>query len=475
MPARAVHSPAAMFIDRKNGGLLSIWPNFIRPYSECFVTRYVSTLTLALLLSACQSVPGLTDAEAQQVTAYTGAKIFDGEEFQAKTLCVLGQVIVRCPVNPGQSVDLSGQFLTPPFGDAHTHHFDGRYTLDWHRSMGLKSGAFYAMTMTAPTQGVIEIRDRLSGPGNIDVATSLGGITGPESHPAEIYEALALNIRSYEDQVARSDEIHAGSRAADNAYYVVETEADVRAKIDLLLGDRPDHIKVFLRKSDRYADGFGKWGPGGGIDPTLLPLIAELTDQAGVRLAVANSNIHDFRASLNVGADIITHLPCYQDSEADPDSIYYDVDVVDDCLISDTEALAAAELGMVSTLIVTEWVKDRPADLVAWEQQNIAALKAAGAPLVVATNAYGSTLTPGLIAGVDKGFVSPAEMLRMATMTTLKTIFPDRNIGCLDVGCEASFISFPVNPIEDVAIIGEISYRVKDGQFVEVAAEGDEG
>ena len=76
----------------------------------------------------------------------------------------------------------------------------------------------------------------------------------------------------------------------------------------LLLGERPDHIKVFLRKRDRYADGFGRWRLGGGIDPALLPLIAELSEEAGVRQAVANSNIHDFRASLNAGADIITHL-----------------------------------------------------------------------------------------------------------------------------------------------------------------------
>ncbi len=153
------------------------------------------------------------------------------------------------------------------------------------------------------------IRERLSGFGNIDIATSQGRITGSESHPAEIYEALALNIRSYEDQVDRAEEIHAGSRAADDAYYVVETVADVREKMALLLGERPDHIKVFLHKRDRYADGFGGWRLGGSIDPALLPLITELSEEA-----VTNSNIHDFRASLDAGADIITHLPCYQDS-----------------------------------------------------------------------------------------------------------------------------------------------------------------
>ena len=52
------------------------------------------------------------------------------------------------------------------------------------------------MTMGTPTSTTLAIRDRFSGPGNIDVATSLGSVTGSQSHPAEIYEALALGHRA---------------------------------------------------------------------------------------------------------------------------------------------------------------------------------------------------------------------------------------------------------------------------------------
>ncbi len=99
----------------------------------------------------------------------------------------------------------------------------------------------------------------------------MGAITGPDSHPIEIYEALALGAYTFKDQLARADEIHASSLVADDAYFIVETEDDVRKKWPLLLASRPDHIKVYLRSSELYEEGFGKRGPGAGINPELLP------------------------------------------------------------------------------------------------------------------------------------------------------------------------------------------------------------
>lgn len=425
-----------------------------------------------LALAACNSVssPAQSNEVRTDVTAYTEASVFDGEAFVARTICVADRVLVDCPARSGSTVSLAGQYITPPIGDAHTHHFDGPFTLDWHISIGLRTGAFYAMNMTASTSEVVRIRDRLSGPGNIDVASSLGGVTGPDSHPAEIYEALALGLRSYEQQLANQDAIRASRRAADNAYYVVETPEDVEAKLALLLEHDPDHVKVFLRQSERYAEGWGKWGPGGGVDPDLLPQIAELAVRANKRLAIATSSVSDFREALEVGAFNATHAPCYQETDGDPDSPYYDVPLPEDCLLSEADAELAAQNGMSTTFIVTEWSKDRPQKYLDWEQQNISHLRDAGADMVVGSNAYGSGMTEGLIAGVEKGIFDASELLKIATMTTPKVIFPDRAVGCLEIGCEASFIAFADNPIDDVTTLRELTFRLKDGEVIELAA-----
>lgn len=421
---------------------------------------------LALVSNAILFSPALPVAAQQPavVTAYQDAQVFDGTQFTLRTICVSEAEIVACPDTITHTVSLAGMYVTPPFGDAHTHHFDGAFTLPWHRAIAIQSGAFYAMTMTTPTTSTLRIRAQFSGPGNIDVATALGGITGPQSHPAEIYEALRLGIRSYDEQVANAGRIHASRAAADDAYFIVQTPHDVRTKMALLLESDPDHIKVYLRHSERFDEDWGKWGPGGGVDPELMPLIAESARGAGKRIAVATSSVFDYRQSLSANADVVTHLPCYQDTEDDPDGPYYDVATADECLLSGEDAASAARNGMASTLVVTEWVKPRSAKYVEWEKANIAHLREAGAIILIAVDAYGETLTDGIIAGVQEGYLGAAEILRIGTMDTPAFIFPDRRVGCLEVGCSASFIAFPHNPIDDISVVRTISFRLKDGQ-----------
>lgn len=404
------------------------------------------------------------DEPANEVTEYSGARLFTGSEFLESSLCTSGGVVVACPDTPQVRIDLEGGYLIPPFGDAHTHHFDGTYTFGWHRKIYLESGVFYAMSVTAPSSGVEKIRDRFSGPKDVEVVTALGGITGPDSHPAEIYEALALGIRGYEEQLARAAEIRASKRAANDAYFVVETEADLKEKWPLILGNDPDLIKVYLRNSDLYDDGFGKWGPGGGLDPRLLPLIRAKSEEAGLRLGVANSSLADFRASLEARADLVTHLPCYQDSMSDPSSPYFDTDSAEECELSKADADAAAAIGMGSVLITSEWAKQRPEAYLDWERHNISLLESADAPLAIGSNAYGSTVIDGLIAAAEKRFFEPARLLRLATTDTVRLIFPDRRAGCLEPGCEASFLVLEGDPLEEFSEIRNIRLRVKDGR-----------
>jgi imidazolonepropionase-like amidohydrolase len=402
----------------------------------------------------------------EDVVAYEGAYVFDGEAFSARTICVLDSTIIDCPETAGRTVSLAGQFVTPPFGDAHTHHFDGPFTLDWHTSIGFETGAFYAANMTAMTSEVTRIREQISGPGNIDVSSSLGGVTGPNSHPAEVYEALSLGMRSYEQQIENQDAIRASQRVADNAYFVVETPEDVEAKMSLLLSQNPDHVKVYLRQSERYAEGWGKWGPGGGVDPNLVPQIAEITKAAGKNLAIATSSVHDFRVALESAADNATHAPCYQETDGDPTSPYYDVPRAEDCVLSEQDAERAAQIGMTTTFIVTEWEKQRPQKYLEWERQNIDTLYRNGATIVIGSNSYGAGITDGLIAGAHKGIFSARDLLKIASMDTPKMIFPDRAVGCMDPGCEASFIAFSSNPLERFEVIKDITFRLKDGERV---------
>ena len=54
-------------------------------------------------------------------------------------------------------------------------------------------------------------------------------------------------------------------------------------------------------------------------------------------------------------------------------------------------------------------------------------------------------------------------LLQLWTKTTPQAIFPDRRIGRLDAGHEASFLVLAGNPLDDFSAIRTIRERVKEG------------
>jgi len=59
--------------------------------------------------------------------------------------------------------------------------------------------------------------------------------------------------------------------------------------------------------------------------------------------------------------------------------------------------------------------------------------------------------------------LSNLELLRAWSIDTPRAIFPKRRVGCLDPGCEASFLVLGADPLEDAENLHKISLRVKDG------------
>ena len=57
-------------------------------------------------------------------------------------------------------------------------------------------------------------------------------------------------------------------------------------------------------------------------------------------------------------------------------------------------------------------------------------------------------------------------LLKIWTEITPQTIFPNRKIGLLKNGYEASFLALQGNPIEDVSNIRKVNFRYKQGQFI---------
>src|SRR5690606_14756398 len=97
--------------------------------------------------------------------------------------------------------------------------------------------------------------------------------------------------------------------------------------------------------------------------------------------------------------------------------------------------------------------------------RQLALLVAAGVPIVIGSDGVGDAADEAA-AILATGIVEPAALLRMWTRDTARAIFPERRIGSLEEGYEASFVALAGNPLEDWESVRRVRWRFKQGALL---------
>jgi imidazolonepropionase-like amidohydrolase len=66
----------------------------------------------------------------------------------------------------------------------------------------------------------------------------------------------------------------------------------------------------------------------------------------------------------------------------------------------------------------------------------------------------------------ELGLFDNLELLHAWAVETPRRIFPNRRIGALEAGFEASFLALDGNPLDDISNAHRISLRVKKGRLL---------
>jgi len=234
----------------------------------------------------------------------------------------------------------------------------------------------------------------------------------------------------------------------------VESAADIEQRWSGFLADKPDFVKVYLMNSEQHARirGDPKFKGNRGIDPALVPEIVRRASAAGLQVSAHVYTAADFRNAVEAGVQHIAHLP----GGRGPDSTF---------LLTDEDAGLAAELGVT---VVTTVVQHRDDALTArllktQYARNFEVLREHGVTLLVGSDLFPGTAATEIAALAGSGLFDDLELLRMWCVTTPRAIFPERRIGALEDGYEASFLVLRENPLADMSAPRTISLRVKQG------------
>ncbi len=424
----------------------------------------MKTLALALLLLAGCAAENTGTPPAYR---FDNGLWFDGENFAPRTAYIVDGALQFFDKETGARnvIDLGGGHVVPPYCEGHNHNFGGgadQAEFEQTVRAYLEDGVFYAMMPGSFALYREMIADKINNPKSVDVAFANNAITGSGGHPVRLRESLMERYGSYPEFTKET--------MPDKGYFVADTLAQLKDKWPLVLAERPDFIKVALLFSEEYEarkDDPRFYGERG-LDPALLPPLIQMAHDAGLRVAVHIESDADTATALRAGADIIAHTPS-NDSAA---------------RISDETIALAKETGaaLVTTFSVVERYKARSPEqyplMLEAQRDNLVRLHKAGVNLVVGSDNVQDTSRGEVEHLASLAALDSRTILRMWTENCARTVFPERKVGKLADGYEASFLVLDGDPIADLGATSRIKLRVKDGEVLELepstAADADD-
>lgn len=405
------------------------------------------------------------DRFPERVIEYRDGMWFTGAAFEPGARYVSeGSFVDAGPQDADSVVQLDGRWIVPPFGDAHTHNLDGDTLL---AEAYLREGVFYVQVLTNSTERAARVRPFYARVETPDVVYANGGVSSEYGHPVLAYEPPAAGI-PWAELWQRRDELCESRLREGDAYWYVETEAELAERWPDILAGAPDVLKVYLIDTESTdPPGCDRLG-GTGLDPALLPPLMERARAAGLFVWAHVETAADARLALEQGVQGLAHVPGYSYGLIPRSGTQR-------LAPEDLETLAEREVWLTPTVALVEsYFREDPEALVAATEvvrHNLQTWMDAGGKVMVGSDVFGSTARGEVEAFLATGLWDETDLLRIWAQETPRAIFPDRSIGRLEAGFEASWLALECDPLQTFACVDQIESRMKQGSPIRL--DGD--
>jgi imidazolonepropionase-like amidohydrolase len=410
----------------------------------------MKTLQLACAIICCCAAP--PPLAAQSSMRLENGRWFDGHAFQARTVYVVDGVFrSAAPARVDTVIDLRGGYVVPPYGEAHNHNIAQSSRIDGQLQRYAEEGIFYVLNPNSLPGD--RLTGRINTPGTLQAIFANGGLNVTGGHPWDLVQR----------NIAR------GTWKPENAegafYHTIDSLPDLERKWPAILAGKPDLLKIYLLFSDEHEQRLRSDHKGFlGLDARFVPVIVARAHEAGLRVIAHIENTADFRIAVNAGVDIIGHMPGYGWLGGGSATSF-------EITPEDAQAAAARRIAVITTVAFGRRANDparteAQARRDALHTRNLRLLKKAGVTIAIGSDNFGATSRSEALYLHDLGVFSNAELLRMWTETTTKVVFPQRRVGSLQDGAEASLLVLDADPLADFANTNRIRWRMMQGKLV---------
>jgi len=409
---------------------------------------------LLLILSCFLPISAVASAENYK---FINGQWFNGTKFESREFySVDGIFAAKAPGKIDRTIDLKGGYVVPPFADAHNHYIAGPNNIDKILAQYLTDGIFYAKNPASIARDTNLIKDKINAPDKIDVVFANAALTATGGHPVKLYEKFLSKVKKPGPD----------GTFENLAYIIIDNENDLEKKWPMIMAEHPDFLKTHLLYSEEFEKRRDdpKYYGLKGMDPKVVALVVKKAHENHLRVSCHIETATDFRNALAAGIDEINHMPGYYPDLTHPDWFP----------ITQADAAEAARKGtfVVTTSYVSTAEMKKPEEQKQARDiqiKNLRLLHDAGVKLAIGPDVYGVTSLAEAMNLYDMKVFDNLTLLKMWCETSPATIFPNRKIGQLKDGYEASFLVLGRNPLERFENVKDIKLRFKQGHWIETA------
>jgi imidazolonepropionase-like amidohydrolase len=299
----------------------------------------------------------------------------------------------------------------------------------------------------------------------VDVLFTNGGFTMTEGHPVPLYRRIHTQYRGRPADTFLET-------ASESAFFQVDSIAELDDKWPRFLAQGSDLVKIYLLHSDQD-DTAPESRTGalarGGLRPDVAEAVVRRAKAAGLPVIAHIESAADIRIALDAGVDALAHLPYNIRGSASA--------IAELRTISPELARRLAESGVAVITTATQGFRqldmeppldDRPKRQELLEV-NLRRMAEAEVQLLVGSDM--NTPVPEAKALHANGPWNALEMLTIWTEETPRWMFPDRDIGRLVPGYEASVIGLSADPRDDFGAVDDVALAIKQGVVLERPGE----
>jgi hypothetical protein len=378
--------------------------------------RFLLCLTLFIT-----HTPQLHSAPQTCTVTLKGAHVWGKTGFETRDLSWSGKRFVATPPSESTSIAANWLWLTPPLADGHTHTLDTPegQTDSFHNSM-VKAGVFYALNPNS----ILGAYPILKGPKLVDVAFSGGGLTRPGGHPRPLYEYLANSGRLGKMTIGQLD---------GRAFHEASNIASVDRALAKVKASGTPFVKLMLLYHDTAQSN--------GLSAANFRHAVAKARTLGLRALVHVDSIADFRLAVSEKVHAIVHAPGVVIDDAMPDTTY---------MLTPEDARRAQASGIIVVPTIAPafyfWTGAKLARAQKIQAHNLTMLRDANVMMAAGADIYGRSILDEINLFRATTLFGGDALIKIATENGLRLAFPDRKVGRLEAGWDASFVGYYSDP-----------------------------